>query len=124
MPSYRFDNPATGETRSINVPYATLREMSRGSDAEGYDLYEIDGVLWRRNFDVIESGVAWSGASWPIASSAAAVLPDQVESEKADLAKRGVRVDFTKDGRPIFENPAHRRKALKAMGLLDKLSYV
>jgi hypothetical protein len=62
-------------------------------------------------------------AQWPIYSEAAGVHPDQINEAKDNLQKQGVPTDFTPDGRLIFRDRMHRRKVLKAMGLVDRSSY-
>ena len=125
MPVYRFDHPRTGKSRTLSVPYADLSAMARGTDDEGYDLYEIDGDLWRRDY-VARPGDAVGGAAakWPIESFGAGVDPEDVPAEMERCRANGVAVNFTRDGRPIFESHAHRRQALRVMGLQDRLAYV
>lgn len=60
---------------------------------------------------------------WPFACDAAAVHPDQLDEVRAIDRAHGLSVDYTSDGRPIFESHEHRRAYLRAHGLYDKLAY-
>ena len=59
-------------------------------------------------------------AKWPVLSDAAGVNPAQIPEAKRELAAKGVKVDFTNDGRAIFTDPKHRREVCRAMGLFDR----
>ena len=60
---------------------------------------------------------------WPIYSDAAGVDPSQAQ-EAAEYAKSlGVPTDYTPDGQAVFRSPGHRRKYLKAHGLVDQSSW-
>ena len=50
-----------------------------------------------------------SDEGWPIHSSAAKVHPRQIPEAIESARRRGVRIDFDKKGRPIFESPGIRR---------------
>jgi len=56
---------------------------------------------------------------WPVLSDAAGVHPDQIPEAKARAAARGVKIDFTSDGRAIFESPRQRREYCRLRGLRD-----
>jgi len=124
MPTYDFYHPVSGDRRTLEVPYSVFRGMARGLDTEGREVYEIDGETWCREFAPSSESQRRVSAQWPLESAAAGVLPSQIAEERAHLRKCGVNVEFTKSGKAIFTSHEHRRKALKAMGLLDKLSYV
>lgn len=125
MPTYWLTNPETSESRSVVLGISEYASLSRGTDADGYDLVEYDGIVWRRDHTpgcgVGSTVVRASG--WPIESVAAAVAPEDVPAEMEHCRKNGVAVNFTRDGRAIFENHAHRKAALRAMGMTDKLGY-
>lgn len=121
MPTYRVISK-DGRRAEIVTSVTNYSQMCRGSDDEGYDLVEWEGELWRRDFEGLVS-TAKSGAKWPIESMAAGVNPSDVPAEMERCRKEGVAVNFTKDGRAVFENAAHRRAALKVMGLTDRLGY-
>jgi len=56
---------------------------------------------------------------WPIHSDALAYHPNQVTRK----LKEHIGADIDPDGRPILENPQHRRKVLKAVGAVDRSGY-
>jgi len=56
---------------------------------------------------------------WPIHSRALAFGPGRVT--EAIRAEAGC--DFDRDGCPVLESPAHRRKVLKRMGAVDQDAY-
>jgi hypothetical protein len=62
--------------------------------------------------------------SWPILSDAAGVHPDQIPDAMQEAKNRGVRVEYTRDGRAIFDTPGDRKRYLKAMGLRDRSSFL
>jgi hypothetical protein len=59
-------------------------------------------------------------AKWPIKSEALGVHPSQVGEARQECLKRGLNTEYTKDGRPIFTGPAHRKKHCEAMGYYDR----
>ncbi len=60
---------------------------------------------------------------WPMTCVASGVNAAQAGELRDYLQKRGVSTEVTTDGDPIYRNAAHRRKALKARGLVDRSSY-
>jgi hypothetical protein len=57
---------------------------------------------------------------WPLPSEAAAVHPAQAR-EAADHAKKlGVPTEFNGLGQPVFTDRAHRKRFLKAHGMVDR----
>lgn len=63
-----------------------------------------------------DSLVAWKR---PIESMAAQCHPKQVEEYRESLHKKGICVDVTPDGKPVFTNSRQRKKFLKSQGLHD-----
>jgi hypothetical protein len=57
---------------------------------------------------------------WPMKSEALAVHPKQIGAAVEDARKKGVSVDFTKDGRVIFRDRNHRAEYLRAYGYFDR----
>lgn len=53
-------------------------------------------------------------------SDACAVHPSQVAEAHADARAKGVPTEFTKGGRPIFRDQAHRAAYCKAYGYRDR----
>lgn len=60
---------------------------------------------------------------YPIKSVALAVTSKQVKSAQEDSVKKGVPTEFTKGGRPILRDAAHRKQYMKAYGYRDLDSY-
>lgn len=58
-------------------------------------------------------------AKWPIHSDAAGCHPSQIGAMKAKVPF----LNYTRDGKAIFESPSHRRRCLKALGMVDRRSY-
>ncbi len=82
------------------------------------------GKKWfSRNFRAEHSGTKHIAGTYPFASTAAGVSPEQVpEIMKVD-AQAGVKTEYTKGGDPIFTSANHRRKYLKVHGLVDRSSW-
>jgi hypothetical protein len=62
-------------------------------------------------------------AGWPLTCVASGVHPDQAQALRDHLAKHGVPKEVTKGGDPIYTYAAHRRRALKARGFVDRASF-
>jgi len=60
---------------------------------------------------------------WPITCVASGVHPDQAGELRDHLAKAGVPTVVTPGGDPEYRNAIHRRKALKARGIVDRASF-
>jgi hypothetical protein len=63
------------------------------------------------------------GSGWPMKSIAAAVSPDQVQDAMEIDRRAGVPTEYTKHGEPIWRNPGHRKRYLKAHNLYDRNSF-
>ncbi len=82
----------------------------------------VDGVEAKRSFRSERVGVpATSG--WPITCYASGVNARDADKLRDHLAERGVPTEVTPDGDPIYTDHAHRRRALKARGLVDRAGY-
>jgi hypothetical protein len=57
---------------------------------------------------------------WPIHCRGSAVHPSQAKELQDFLAKKGVATEVDHDGRPIYRNSNHQRKALAARGLVNR----
>ncbi len=60
---------------------------------------------------------------YPIQSVALAVHSSQVAEAQADSVRKGVPTEFTKSGRPILRDAAHRKAYLKAYRMHDANSF-
>jgi len=65
-----------------------------------------------------------ASSCWPMECVASGVNASQAGELRDYLAKSGVPTDVSSDGNPIYKNPRHRKKALKARGMFDKSSYI
>lgn len=63
------------------------------------------------------------GKTWPMTCFASGVHASQAGELRDHLAQAGVPTQVTADGDPVYRSAAHRKKALKARGLVDKKSY-
>lgn len=116
MPTYCYKKP----DGTIVELFMTVAEMS---ERQQNSKIEIDGETCQRIYT--ESGItgAASNAGWPIMSEAAGCHPKQIKEFEAHDRKIGVNTKYTQDGRAIFRDSNHRRRHLKAHGMLDRNSY-
>jgi len=119
MPTYIFTHPETGEEKKMMMSVA---EMCNRTDKHDGDLL-IDEVLWSRCIGCEHSGVNPNSAGWPMTSDSAGTHPDEVPKMMKEMRAKGVNLNYTRDGRAIFENAAHRRAAMKALGMRDRQGY-
>jgi hypothetical protein len=61
---------------------------------------------------------------WPMECLGSGVNAAQAGELRDHLARAGVPTEVSRDGNPIYRNKEHRRRALKARGLVDKQSYL
>jgi hypothetical protein len=61
---------------------------------------------------------------WPMECYASGVHPSQAGELREHLAKSGVPTEVTKHGDPVYRNAMHRRKALRARGIVDRSSFI
>jgi len=57
---------------------------------------------------------------WPRWSDAAGVHPSQIREQQEELAQHGVSAEFNSEGQIKFEDPAHERRCLQAMGMYNR----
>ena len=60
---------------------------------------------------------------WPIECVASGVNAADAKKLEKYLADKGVPTQVTADGDPIYRDPQHRKKALKARGFHDRASF-
>ena len=82
-----------------------------------------DGKVARRSFAAERKGMP-AKSGWPMTCFASGVNASQAQELRDHFVKCGVPTEVTSDGDPIYRDPAHRKKALKVRGMVDKLSYV
>lgn len=116
MPAYSYRDKE-GNLVEVVMSYADKCRRER----DGKLMH--DGVELTRDVAADHAASLPTSAGWPLWSDAAAVHPDLVPQVKTDLYSKGVSVDFDRNGRPKFDNAAHRRAALRAMGMHDRRGY-
>jgi hypothetical protein len=65
-----------------------------------------------------------ASAGWPMECVASGVNAAQAGELRACLARKGVPTEVTRDGNPVYRNALHRRKALRARGIVDRMSFI
>jgi len=118
MPSYCFNDRETGEPVDLVLGVNEMWNLRESDDGMS--------IRWEGRTLVRDKSreLGFSGkAAWPILSEAAGVHPDQIPMVSENMRRAGVAINYTSDGRAIFENAAHRRAALRVMGLRDKDGY-
>lgn len=64
-------------------------------------------------------------AGWPRESLALGVaVPDQIQPMMDHCKKVGVPTEYTPTGRAIVRNPTHQRELTKALGYVDRDSFI
>tara|TARA_R100000654_G_scaffold19900_1_gene40388 strand:+ start:3138 stop:3494 length:357 start_codon:yes stop_codon:yes gene_type:complete len=117
MPNYRYRHPETGEEK---VLFMSMTEMWDKTKGEGI---EIDGLVWERDIVGEHSRQKPNSKGWPLYSDAAGTHPDEIPKAMEEMRRKGVNLNYTSDGRAIFENASQRRRAFRAMGLQDMQGY-
>jgi len=78
------------------------------------------GVKMERDF-VAERPGTQRPACWPMKSDAAGCHPDQIPEAIAAAERKGVSINFTRDGRAIFTSQKHRKEYCeRVVGLFDR----
>ncbi len=76
-----------------------------------------------RDYRAELSPVHSTGAGWPIVCIGSGVNANQAQELRDELKRCGVPTEVTGGGNPVYRDASHRRRALKARGLIDKSSY-
>lgn len=79
----------------------------------------VDGVEAKRSYRSEGVGVPATN-SWPIVCFASGVNARDAEALRKELSRNGVPTEVTNDGDPVYTSALHRRKALKARGMVDR----
>jgi hypothetical protein len=116
MPGYIFVHPETRERKKLIM---SVSEMLNRTDPHGGDI-EIDGIVWERCIGCEHERVLPNSKGWPMTSESAGTHPSEIPNAMETARKKGVNLNYTSDGRAIFENAAHRRAALRALGMRDR----
>lgn len=123
MPIYCFEKKSDGEVVELFLEVSEMEAMKvRGSDVN----FKLDdGELATLHYGEMHCKTSYTPDLWRNhESDSAGVHPDQVEEKMAENARRGISVEYTKDGRAKFTSQAHRRRYMKAYGLVDRNSFV
>ena len=83
----------------------------------------VRGRIASRSYAAEQKSVP-SAVGWPLECIASGVNANQAGELRGYLARAGVPTEVSRDGNPIYRNAQHRRKALKARGLVDRSSYL
>ncbi len=78
------------------------------------------GSSFVRDIPAEHSGRKDTPGTYPFWSSAAGVAESQISETTAYLARKGISVDFNKDGDIQMRSRRHRCAVLKALELVDK----
>ena len=89
------------------------------SDSQKPKLCEC-GQSMRRDIGFEHRGFRHTPGTWPMASDAAGVHPDQVKEAVAHSEAIGIPTQFDSEGRAIFTGPRHRKAYCEAIGLYDR----
>jgi hypothetical protein len=81
------------------------------------------GDIYRRDYSAEMVGVP-AKKGWPLECIASGVNANQRGELETFLREKGVPTEVSKDGNPIYRDPNHRRKALKARNFVDKASFI
>ena len=113
MPEYCFKDRESGEPVDLVLGMSEMWSVRRDDDSIVWQGRVLDRDYSRELGDARK-------AAWPLLSDAAGVHPDQIPMASENMRRAGVSLNYTADGRAIFESAAHRRAALKVMKLRDK----
>lgn len=112
MPVYCYQSEATGQIIERVYPIGKAPKLLRMKTG-----------IAKRSF-AAESKSFPPTKGWPMTCIASGVHASQAKELERHLADAGVPTQVTRDGDPIYRDAKHRRKALKARGLVDKSSYI
>ncbi len=97
------------------------REFARG-DAPSEIAHDDLGLMCR-DYRAELSPVHSTGAGWPMTCIGSGVNANQAQELRDELKRCSVPTDVTNGGDPVYRDASHRRRALKARGIIDKSSY-
>jgi hypothetical protein len=114
MPVYCYRRRDNGEIVELTMTVAQM-EVAEGAD---HAVECEDGVIADR--DITAEHIKTQEAScWPQYSDAIGVHPDQRQAAYEASVREGVPTRYDREGRAILTSRSHRRKLLKAKGLVD-----
>jgi hypothetical protein len=110
MARFLYDNPKTGQTVEHVCPCG---EAPQTITLE-------DGTVCERNLGAEIAGRGPDTPScWPMTSRALAVHPTQRQQYEEFSRTHGVPTEFDRQGHPIFESRAHRKRYAELVGAID-----
>ncbi|MEM9082598.1 MAG: hypothetical protein AAGB34_03300 [Planctomycetota bacterium] len=112
MPTYTFIVEGTGEKLDLSMP---IEEYERRTVDDVFHLE--DGRKARRLYVPQKRGRC---STWPMLSDGAAVHPSQAKGASEHARAHGVPTEFSRDGRPVFTGPDHRKNYCRLIGLRDR----
>lgn len=89
------------------------------SESGNVVLCDVDSFAMRRDYQADFGGKHPCG-TYPFASSAAGVHPDEVAAMREIDKKAGVPTDYDSDGDPIMRSRVHRKNYCRVHGLHDR----
>jgi hypothetical protein len=79
-------------------------------------------VTFKRSYRAERAGVPPT-SGWPMTCVASGVNAEDAQKLRDEFTRCGVPTEVTSDGDPIYRDAGHRKKALRARGFVDKLSF-
>jgi hypothetical protein len=110
MPTYCYELPHGGAVERVFMAGKAPRTIRVGRSVA------------KRSYTAERASVP-SPRGWPLTCFASGVNAAQAGELRDHLAKVGVPTEVTRDGDPVYRDAAHRKKALKARGFIDRKSY-
>lgn len=120
MPTYCFTGIHSGETIERSFPMGKAPDEVVGDDE-----------VFKRNLcaEIVTQSASVVGSktpvkrTWPMTCCASGVNAAQAGDLRKHLREKGVPTEVTSDGDPVYMSAAHRRKALRVRGMVDKSSF-
>jgi hypothetical protein len=112
MPTYCYQEGETGRIHERVFAIGTAPEYFKEGGKEYFRCYQAE----RKSVPPTKG--------WPLTCYASGVHPSQAGQLREYLERAGVPTEVTPDGDPVYRDARHRRRALKARGMVDKSSYI
>ena len=113
MPTYCLVCPKCGHKQEIFKAMSQSQQIVRCEKCR---------AKMRRSFSDEHPG-AMTDWTDQLESNGAGVSANQVAEARAFAKKRGIPIEYKKDGTALFRSKRSRDKALRALGLVDKDSF-
>ncbi len=109
MPTYCYTTP--DETETIEEVFSVGKAPAK---------VRRNGKVYERDIAAEHQGHQDTPGNWPMYCDASGVHPDQIPEAIAAAKRRGVTIEFSKDGRAKLNDNGHRTKYHYAAGLFDR----